>query len=249
MKKKAIVLVAGLGSRLMPRTKHTHKCLTKVNGTPILFNTLRNLAQISVSEVVLVVGYLEDTIREQIGSVFDGMSIKYVSNPIYDKTNTSYSLQRGLKEVNDYDVIYLLEGDVFFEPALLQHLDKDVHENITMVEPYNPKLDGTFVSLNDECFVSDWTHKSKRQENYTLEDKFKTINIHRFSGQFVQNVLSPIVDKICSEYGGQEPLESVMREIVRDDNYIIYALKAGGDRWFEIDDENDLAIAEEIFGE
>lgn len=68
--KKAIILVAGKGTRLQPRTLSTHKCLTEVNGTPILKNALTMLDKEGISEVVLVVGYLADQIRETMGSRF-----------------------------------------------------------------------------------------------------------------------------------------------------------------------------------
>jgi choline kinase len=58
MKRKAIILVAGMGTRLKPRTDNTHKCLTEVNGCKILVNALTQLKNNSVDETILVVGYL-----------------------------------------------------------------------------------------------------------------------------------------------------------------------------------------------
>ena len=192
-------------------------------------------------------GYLGKTIRSQVGNAFNGMQIKYASNPLYASTNTSFSLQKGLALVTDYDRLYVLEGDVFFEGALLDHLDENENKNVTMVEPYNALLDGTFVTLREDGFVTAWTHKSKREPGYTLDDKFKTINIHRFSADFVNKDLIPAVDKICLEQKGKEPLETVMHYIVDSDNDSIFALISDGDKWFEVDDENDLRIAEKLF--
>lgn len=247
MNRKAIILVAGMGTRLKPRTLTTHKCLTKVNGTPIIFNALSNLSDIGVSETVLVIGYLGGEIKNEIGSRFGNMAISYVENEIYSDTNTSYSLKLGLEEICDYDELYVLEGDVFFEIDLLKRLVHDKHADSTLLEPYNSSLDGTFVSLGDDGYVVDWTHKSMREADYILDDKFKTINIHKFSKGFVDSILEKEVSSYVDKTNGKAPMENIMRSIVREYDNSIYGLLSDGFKWFEIDDENDLQIAEKMF--
>lgn len=249
MIKDAIILVAGKGTRLKPLTLHTHKCLTKVNGKEILFNALDKLAGNGIRHVTLVVGYLGDTIRAEVGSDHKGMSISYVENDIFDITNTSYSLLLGLKDQGEYDELFVLEGDVFFSDEIFRRLTEDSHVNATLLEPYRPDLDGTFVELNDEGFVADWTHKSMREAGYEVESKYKTINLHKFSKEFVDKVLFPDVEEICREKEGKEPLENVMRKIVREDHDAVYGVLSGGMKWYEIDDIDDLHRAESIFTE
>ena len=244
---KAIILVAGMGTRLKPRTDTIHKCLTKVNDIPIIENALTCLKSVGVTEVMLVVGYLRDEIKDEIGNEFNGIKIGYVENSDYATTSTSYSLKLGLEAIKDYDTLYVLEGDVFFEKKLIKLIQNDVHENKTLVEKYNSLLDGSFVELKSDGFVKDWTHKSMREEGYVLEDKFKTVNIHCFSAEFAKNKLIPAVIQISDQSHGQEPIENVMRKIVREDNNSIFGLEVGDLKWFEIDDEHDLMIAEEIF--
>lgn len=247
MKREAIILVAGMGTRLKPLTLENHKCLTKVNGREIVFNALDILSGYGIAKVTLVVGYLADTIKEAIGDSYKGMSIEYTLNDIYDKTNTSYSLQLGLRNLGEYDELYILEGDVFFSKELFDALVSDTHPDATLLEPYREDLDGTFVALGDDGFVCDWTHKSMREEGYTLSDKYKTINLHKFKRSFVDDVLTPAVDRICEEKSGKDPLENVMREIVRADKKAVFGTLSGGCRWYEIDDLADLKRAEEIF--
>ena len=249
MIRKAIILVAGMGTRLKPLTLSNHKCLTKVNGTPILFNAMENLRRAGVEETLLVVGYLADAIKDTVGENYNGMKISYAENPVYDQTNTSYSLFLGLQRLGGYDSLLLLEGDVFFEKLLMDRLLADSHDNATVLEGYRPDLDGSFAEIDHDGYVIDWTHKSMREEGYTLDDKYKTVNIHRFEKKFVDTYLYTALDRSCSEKQGREPIENVMRDIVRNNHRAVYGVMTEGCRWYEIDDLKDLAEAERIFKE
>ena len=249
MKTKAIILAAGMGTRLKPLTLTSHKCMTKVNGTPIIYNALNCIQYIGIDEVELVVGYLADKIQNVLGDRFGRLKINYIVNDRYSETNTSYSLKLGLEKVENYDRLFILEGDVFFSLELLERIATDRHGNATLLEKYNTALDGTFVEISETGYVIDWTHKSMRKPGYTLEDKYKTINIHKFTKSFVDKCLYPCVEESCRKAEGREPLENIMQFLVQEDKEAIYGLDSAGLRWFEIDDINDLAAAEEIFKE
>ena len=83
---KAIILVAGMGTRLKPLTNEIPKCLTEVNGKPILINMIENLEKRGIEETILLIGYLGEKIKEKIDNIFGNMKITYVENKIYDKT-------------------------------------------------------------------------------------------------------------------------------------------------------------------
>ena len=249
METKAIILAAGMGTRLKPLTLKNHKCMTKVNGTPIIYNALSCLESIGVEEVEIVVGYLAEEIENTLGNSFNRIKLNYVLNDIYSETNTSYSLKLGLEKAKNFDRLFVLEGDVFFSLALLKKIAEDSHHNVTLLEKYNAVLDGTFVEIGEAGYVVDWTHKSMREPNYTLEDKYKTINIHKFYRGFVDDILYPSIVETCRETEGKAPLENVMRVIVRGNKKAIYGLDSAGIKWFEIDDMKDLLVAEELFKE
>lgn len=247
MNRKAMILVAGMGTRLKPLTLQNHKCLTEVNGVPILENALKNLNAVGVSQVILVVGYLKQQIMGRIGDHYADMSIVYAENDIYDQTNTVFSLKKGLDVLGDYDELLLLEGDVFFHKVILDDLILLDDPNATVLEPYNDILDGTFAEIDQKGFVIDWTHKSMRSENYTVFDKYKTVNIHKFSNAFISDYLTPTMNAIEEEGGIKQPLENVMQVIVNKNSDLVKGLVLDGQKWFEIDDQHDLEIAEKIF--
>lgn len=239
---RAVILAAGLGTRLKPLTDKAPKCLTEVNGKPILVNMLENLEKAGIKNTDIVVGYLADAIKDKIGNKFGEMNINYVENQIYDKTNSSYSLWLAVKNLNE-DIL-ILEGDVFFEEAILSDLMRNKNDS-TVVEKYNPELDGSFVELKVNR-VSDWIHKSRRKENFTKEDKFKTVNIHKFSKSFLNTYLLPTLSNHTEEKGGTEPIEYIMEDMVKN-NAQIEAVQVEEKKWVEIDDTNDLKLAETTF--
>ena len=246
---QAIVLVAGKGTRLRPLTQHTHKCLTKVRGVPILYNTLNNLKKCGVQEVILVVGYLAEQIQHDIGENWQGLNIRYAHNNDYENTNTSASLLSGLKYRNPDVGCLVLEGDVFFEEEILRKLlhTKSTEIAATVLERYNAHLDGTFVELSPQNYVTDWIHKSARSQDFVIEDKYKTVNIHYFSSNFINEILQQELLASVKEYAGSEAMEFVLQRIVKKYNSLIKGIILEKEKWFEIDDILDLKMAEKIF--
>lgn len=244
---KAIILAAGMGTRLKPLTETQPKCLTEVNGKEIMKNAIEILANIGVKETIVVIGYLGDKVKESIKTYYGDMLVSYVKNDIYDRTNTSYSLKIALESAKLFDKLLILEGDVFFEADLVYSLMNQSHSNVTLVQKYNSNLDGSFVELDQNNNVIDWVHKKNRTEDYIVETKYKTVNIHYFSKEFVNDYLVPTIVSFTDKDSGKSPMEDIMRDIVTKNKDLVYALDTGIFKWFEIDDQNDLQIAEQIF--
>ncbi len=84
---QAVILAAGQGIRLRPLTDHCPKCLVEVGGRPILRYQLEALADAGVRECVIVVGHRAAQVRDLFGTRFRDVSITYVENEIFDRTN------------------------------------------------------------------------------------------------------------------------------------------------------------------
>lgn len=108
---KAIILAAGIGSRL---GNSGPKPLTRlINGESILQRQVSFLSDyIGVNNIMVIVGYKKELIMESFPRLL------YVYNHYYDTTNTSKSLLLGLKHITKEDVLWL-NGDVVFEKELL----------------------------------------------------------------------------------------------------------------------------------
>ena len=85
--RKAIILAAGIGSRMGSFTEHTPKCLTPINGVSILNNMLAHLSDSGVKETIIIVGHLKEKIYDMIGTSFNGMKVSYIESDRYTTTN------------------------------------------------------------------------------------------------------------------------------------------------------------------
>lgn len=243
----AVILAAGLGSRLGAEGRGVPKCLTPVAGRPILLRALAALERAGAGEAVIVVGCMADVVRATVGPRFGALAVRYVENARFAETGTSESLRLGLRAVDPGADVLVLEGDVVFDDAVLDRLRADPHRNATVVEPWEPRLTGTFVDVDEAGMVSDWVHERDRPPGTPLRGKFKTVNLTRFGAADARGALAAALQRAADEDGGRAPLESVMRRLVRDEGVRIAAVTTGGLRWFEVDTPEDLAVAEAIF--
>jgi choline kinase len=123
----AIILAAGSGSRLLPHTAHAPKCLTSVAGQPILRYQIAVLRQCGVNDIVIVVGYKGECIREFVDS-----SVTLVENRDYATTNSSYSLWLAREHMREGFVH--LNSDLLFEPSMLRALLTSHAENAIVID-------------------------------------------------------------------------------------------------------------------
>jgi choline kinase len=112
---KAIVLAAGVGSRLRPFTADRPKCLVEVGGRTLIEHQLRALRACGVEDVVMVVGYCADRVRRQVGG-----AVRYIENERYEATNSLYSLSLASAELSSG--VLILNSDVLAVPILFDRL-------------------------------------------------------------------------------------------------------------------------------
>ncbi|GMV08204.1 MAG: glucose-1-phosphate thymidylyltransferase [Gemmatimonadota bacterium] len=89
---KAIIPLAGKGTRLRPHTHHTPKPLLKVAGKPVLAYILDDLIAVGVQEMVFIVGYLRETVEEWITREYPELKAHYVLQEVQDGTAGAVAL-------------------------------------------------------------------------------------------------------------------------------------------------------------
>lgn len=104
---QGVVLAAGEGTRLRPRTKNKPKPMVEVGGRPILSHVLDNLLALDVEELVVVVGYQGDVIVEHYGDSYEGVPVTYARQE--PREGMAHALLQAEPYVNGEFV--LMDGD------------------------------------------------------------------------------------------------------------------------------------------
>jgi len=242
---QAIILAAGMGKRLKDLTRDNTKCMVRVNGVPLINRVLGQLDKKNLTRIVIAVGYMKEKLIKHISGLDISTPITYVENNIYDKTNNIYSLWLCKKYLCEEDTI-LLESDLIFEDGVLDALLDDTAPNLALVDKYESWMDGSCVKLSDDnriiSFVPGRDFQFSESGNY-----YKTVNIYKFSAEFSNKFYVPFLEAYCTALGRNEYYEQVLRVIAMIDNSEILAKPLNGQVWYEIDDAQDLDIAETLF--
>lgn len=245
---QAVILAAGMGRRLGKLTQDNTKCMVKVNGVTLIDRLLSQLVATSVlTRVIVVIGYNGDKLKKHIERNDYPFKIEYIENPIYDKTNNIYSLSLAKRELQEDDTL-LIESDLIFEDELLPMVINNPYPNIALVDKYETWMDGTMVKLDNENNIVNFIPK-KAFKYQDVGSYYKTVNIYKFSKEFLQNQYVPFLDAYTKALGNNEYYEQVLRVITLLDKCDLKALPLNGQKWYEIDDIQDLDIAEAVFAD
>lgn len=242
---QALILAAGMGRRLGEKTRSNTKCMIEVNGVKLIDRVLSQLKSQNIDRVVIVAGYCRESLIAHVGDSYDGLPIHWVVNSIYDKTNNIYSLALAKDELVKDDTL-LIESDLIFDDAMFEMIISDPYPNLALVAKYETWMDGTMVRIDGDNNIVNFV--PKKAFNYDeVNTYYKTVNIYKFSREFSEKVYVPFLDAYCRVMGNNEYYEQVLRVITLLDGANLKALPIGNKRWYEIDDVQDLDIAENIF--
>lgn len=242
---QAIILAAGMGKRLKELTQNNTKCMVKVNGVSLIDRMLHQIQKQNVDRIVIVVGYEREKLKEYIATLGITTPITYIDNPIYDKTNNIYSLSLASDYLCEDDTL-LFESDLIFEDSVLDSLVRDPRPTLALVDKYESWMDGTCVKLDEDDNIEAFV-PGKKFKFDEIKDYYKTVNIYKFSRDFSKTHYVPFLDAYQKALGENEYYEQVLRVITMLDDPVIKAKRLTGQKWYEIDDIQDLDIATSIF--
>lgn len=244
---QAIILAAGMGKRLGELTKNNTKCMVEVNGVKLIDRVLTFLSHLNLKRIVIVVGYQAQNLVQYVENQYGNLNIEFVENPIYDKTNNIYSLALAKDKFKEDDTL-LLESDLIFGESMLRKLVDNQQPDLALVAKYEKWMDGTMVTIDEDCNILNFIGKKAfKQED--VDQYYKTVNIYKFSKSYINNQYLPLLEAYCQMKGNNEYYEEVLRVLTMIDKSSLKALPIGDEKWYEIDDIQDLDIAETIFAE
>ena len=244
---QAIILAAGMGKRLGEYTKNNTKCMVPVNGVPLIDRVLNQLSSLKLSKVVIVVGYEGQKLIDYIGNEYNGLKIEYIFNSIYDKTNNIYSLALAKDKMQEDDTL-LLESDLIFDDRLFSLVVDNPCPNLALVAKYEAWMDGTMVQIDDERNIVNFVPKEAFRHEQA-DSYYKTVNIYKLSKEFSANRYVPFLEAYMKAIGNNEYYENVLRILSFLDCKDLKALPITDEKWYEIDDKQDLDIAEALFAD
>ncbi|MGB0553251.1 MAG: NTP transferase domain-containing protein [Alphaproteobacteria bacterium] len=238
---KAIILAAGMGSRIRPLTDNCPKCLLKVGGKTILEMMLSHIQSCGISEVIFVLGYLQDQVRDYVKTAFPELDATYLVNDDYSTTNTGYSLMLALGETKGCAFVKF-DADVVFDEEILRRLIDSEHENCLCIDK-NIQLDAeeikvTVEGANKVVKVS----KSVRP----IDAIGESIGIEKINGHTTELLLAELQKNMLDVKNHQNYYEDAYERLISQ-TVPFHALDISGLRWTEIDTHEDFATAEKMF--
>lgn len=241
---KALILNSGLGSRMGVLTSEHPKCMTEISATDtILSRQLRLLKSAGIQEVVITTGYYDQVLINYCNSLDLGLDIKFVNNPIYDKTNYIYSIYCA-KELLDDDIV-LMHGDLVFECSVLDDmLDTPfscmkVSSTIPLPEKdfkavvKNGEVKAVGIEFFDSAMEAQALYKLNKADWRVWLDKIIEYCESDKKKCYAEVALNEVTDnchikaydvkdKLCSEIDNQEDLKVVSEKLREIENKTVY---------------------------
>lgn len=234
---KALILAAGLGSRLRPLTDNVPKCMVKVNGLPIIDRQIINLKENGINEIYIITGYKEKVLINHISKKFSDLNITIISNKDYDKTNNMYSLNLA-KESLEGQPFIMMNSDVFFEKEVIKELLLNEYANLIVCEKGNHNDESMKIIVKDEMI----NHISKQVNK---EDGYGTsIDVYKFGEEASKKLFEITNDYLFVKKDLNSWSEVAINDLLQVVKFKSLDTKC---RWMEIDNHDDLSIAEKIF--
>ncbi|MDA7541770.1 phosphocholine cytidylyltransferase family protein [Gammaproteobacteria bacterium] len=240
---KAIILAAGVGSRIRPLTDNCPKSLLKINGKTILEMMLSHIKTCGINEVIFVLGYLQDQIKDYVKTQFPDLIVQFITNEKYEVTNTGYSLML-TKDFVKNSTFIKFDADVVFDINILKTLIASEYDNCLCIDK-NINLDAEEIKV----IIKDDNRVVKASKTVNPLDAIgESIGIEKISGETAHTLFNDLELMMKDEKYHQEYYEAAYERLIEKD-VPFYALDISGLRWTEIDTKEDFMLAGKIFSQ
>lgn len=232
----AVILAAGISSRLRPLTADTPKCLLRVGNTPLLERILQSLHRNHVRECVIVTGFHKEKIEDFVQSLSLPITVSFAENPLYATTGNNYSLWSAHTLVSGRDML-ILDGDILFDSRLLTLLTRSPHKNgLILRKTSHLGAEEIKVEVNESGSV-----RRIGKEVDPAAAVGESIGIEKFSSDTTK-ILFETLDR---RKGRNEFYEASFQEMI-DGGVAMHAVDSSGLPCMEIDTFEDLTAANEL---
>ena len=231
---KAVVLAAGVSSRLRPITDTIPKSLLKIGGITLIERNIQHLHSKDIKDITIVVGYLKEQIIDVLFVKYP--EIKFVENPIYDSSGSGYSLYLGIKSIAGNTDIVFQDADIIYHPGILNGFDQHPGRSIIMVGQNECDAEAVKVTAGEDGKVTRLTKKIAISNDCIGE----SIGLVKLEMQTVPTVISLCEQQITNANYDFE------WEHILDNNFkqMPFFSQTTNLPWIEIDFPHDIEAAE-----
>ena len=245
---KAIILAAGYGNRMRPLTDNVHKTLLLVAGKTIIGGIVDGLVDNGIQDIVVVTGYRDKELSDWLSTAYPHLSINYVHNARYRETNNIYSMALAFEQTVIDDDIILIESDLIYQPSVIRRLIASKEKNVALVDRYGRGMDGTVVTVENGVITS-VIPPHLQDEKFDFSDKYKTLNIYKFSREFCNTTFKNLLTYYAKVINDNCYYELILGILIYMQQETVHAEILHGEKWAEVDDPNDLHVAEFMFND
>ncbi len=234
---KAVILAAGLGTRLKPITDNVPKCMVTVNNICIIDKQINNLIQVGIEEIIVVAGYKSNILHEHLKKY---EHVKIVENLRYAETNNMYSLYLAYQHIKSSEFL-LMNSDVYFDANIIEGLLKPRWNNQSLIacDKSGYTEEAMKITIDELGKIKHISKKISELEYYAV-----SIDIYKLNRQASNILLTQIEDTIEVKKDENSWTEVALDSIFAKCCFIPYPIRG---RWYEIDNHDDLHNAEILF--
>jgi choline kinase len=237
---KAAILAAGVGSRLRPITSNKPKCLVRVVGRPILDYQIKAFASAGVKDILIVAGYQAQKVREYCKHIKD-VNIKIIENTAYETTENMYSLYLAMNYLERQSFI-LSNGDVVFDAEIAYRVINSNCSDVIVVDSGAYFVESMKVTVDEYGYINDISKKISVDKAFG-----SSIDIYKFSAGSASILFHQIRKIIEEENNLKDWTEVALQRLLRSNILKMRPFDTLKKRWIEIDDYEDLILAEKYF--
>jgi len=233
---KAVILAAGIASRLRPLTDNTPKCLLKVGAKNILELTIENLLANGVSDIVIVTGYLENMVKAFVNERFPRLKTAFIYNELFASTNNIFSLWLA-KEALRGEAMLLLDSDIIFDGRIITDLLNSGFDSCLALKRHKVGDEEIKVKTGEKGRILEIGKTVKPSEAAG-----ESIGIELFGKDPLAELLGILDHKITVEKNVNQFYEAAFQELINK-NGGLYAVDVSQYYCMEIDTASDLETA------
>ena len=232
---KALILAAGMGSRLAPLTDHLPKSLVEVNGTPILMKQIENLLACGITDITVVSGYLSPVLENAIRGKYPEITV--LESVDYATTNNMYSAYLARERMAGEGFL-MMNADVFFDASVIRALLDCPHPNAIVVDV------GRYMEESMKVSERDGKLTAIAKTIPPAQALGCSVDVYKFSPAAADAFFAKCSEYIEANNDRKQWSEVALNDILTEVDF--YACPLRG-RWLEIDTQDDLFAAEKLF--